>query len=95
MDWAAVADGLLTVALAAMFALCALGMLSMIVRGWFRGGRHRRHGMTWCMGDDAQDEPHTRESGLLDELRSERDRLNGLIARAERERWAQKDLREA
>ena len=95
MDWAVAADVLITIAVVSMFALCALMMLSMMVRGWLRGGRHWGHGMMMCMGHGADDEPLTRDKGLVEELKAERERLDALIARAEREAGARKDLGEA
>ncbi len=79
MEW------LIAIPVALMFALCAFMMLSMMVRGWLGGGRHGGHGMMMCMGHGADHEPRTPDEGLLEELKSERDRMDALIARAERE----------
>jgi hypothetical protein len=75
-----------------MFALCAFGMLRMIVGGWLRGGRHGGHGMMGCMGHGAHDERRTSDKRLVEELKAERHRLDALIARAEREAADQADL---
>jgi hypothetical protein len=79
MEW------LIAIPVALMFALCAFMMLSMTVRGWLGGGRRGGHGMMMCMGHGADHEPQTPDKGLLEELKSERDRLDALIARTERE----------
>lgn len=70
---------LVDVALTIMFAMCALMMLRMMLRGWRGGGRHGGHGMM-CMGHRAEDEAHTPDEQLLEELRAERKRLDALIA---------------
>jgi len=78
-------EWLIAVPLALMFALCALMMLSMIVRGWLAGGRHSGHSMMMCMGVGHDRGARPPDGGLLEELRAERERLDVLIARAERE----------
>jgi hypothetical protein len=86
MDWT---EALIAVPVALMFGLCALTMLSMNVRGWLGGGRHSGHGMMdMCMGRCADDKPRTPDVGLLEELKSERERLDALISRAKNERMA-------
>ncbi len=77
MEW------LIAIPFALMFALCAFMMLSMMVRGWLGGGRHGGHGMMMCMGHGADHEPSRPDKGLLQELKSERDRMDALIARTE------------
>ncbi len=76
------------VGLAVMFGMCALMMLRMMVRGCRGAGRHARHGMM-CMGHDAEgSEGRTFDEGRLEELKVERDRLELLIATADRARMA-------
>ncbi len=84
MEW------LVDVALAIMFALCALMMLRMMLRGWRGAGRHGGHGMM-CMGHHSEGEPRTSDEGLLEELRAERERLDAVIARADQARMARLD----
>ena len=79
MEW------LIVIPFALMFALCGFMMLSMMVRGWLGGSRHGGHGMMMCMGHGSDHEPRTPDMGLLEELKLERDRMDALIARAERE----------
>ena len=70
--------------------VCPLMMLGMIVGGWIIGRRavgghagHSGHGMM-CMGHG--DGSHSRaDRPLVQELKEERERLDQLIARAERE----------
>ncbi len=77
MEW------LVGVALAIMVGMCALMMLRMMFRGCRGAGRHGGHGMM-CMGHSAEGEARTSDEGLLAELRAERERLDSLIARADR-----------
>ena len=66
---------------------CPLMMVGMIVGGWVFGrramGGHGGHGMMMCHGGHSEQvsEPNR---GIVDELKAERERLDELIARAER-----------
>ena len=71
---------------------CPLMMVGMIVGGWVFGrramGGHGGHGMMMCHGGHGGDTRHETEDtaagGIVDELKAERERLDELIARAER-----------
>ncbi|MDP2674479.1 MAG: hypothetical protein Q8Q00_06195 [Dehalococcoidia bacterium] len=69
---------------------CPLMMVGMIVGGWVMGrrvtGGHGGHGMMMCMGHGSGETHGGPEApaGIVDELRAERERLDELIARAER-----------
>ena len=85
MEWA------IGIAILLLLLLCPLMMISMIVRhrifGRERMGGHGGHGMM-CMGHGGGSN-ETRGMGhetapTVDELRAERDRLDEIIARAER-----------
>ncbi len=89
MEWA------IGIPIVLLLLLCPLMMVGMIVGGWMFGrkamgnhGGHAGHGMM-CMGHGAAGQSQgTREpgsQGLVDELKSERERLDRLIARAEEE----------
>jgi hypothetical protein len=79
-----------------LLLVCPLMMVGMIVGGWILGrramGGHGGHGMMMCHGGhgnhDTQHEPGdtTAASGIIEELKAERQRLDELIARAERGR---------
>jgi hypothetical protein len=83
MEWAIGVPVLL------LLAICPLMMVGMIVGGWIFGrramGGHGGHGMMMCHGghsDQRTGEPG--DQGIVEELRAERERLDALIARAER-----------
>jgi len=71
---------------------CPLMMVGMIVGGWVFGrramGGHGGHGMMMCHGGHGGDTRHDTEdtaaSGIVEELKAERERLDELIARSER-----------
>ena len=73
--------------------ICPLMMVGMIVGGWVFGrralGGHGGHGMMMCMGHGSGETHHetgdmTAPAGIVEELKAERERLDELIARAER-----------
>ena len=89
MEWA------IGIPLALLLLLCPLMMVGMIVGGWIFGrramGNHGGHGMMMCMGHGHNHAEHQRQpsgeatgEALIDELRAERERLDRLIARAEK-----------
>ncbi len=87
MEWA------IGIPVVLLLLLCPLMMVGMIVGGWVFGrkamgnhGGHAGHGMM-CMGHGAAghaagDMGH--DSALVDELKSQRERLDRLIEQAER-----------
>jgi hypothetical protein len=81
MEW------LIGVPVVALLLLCPLMMLGMIVGGWVFGrramGHGGGHGMMMChpMGHGSHDET----APTVSELKAERDRLDEIIARAERD----------
>ena len=66
---------------------CPLMMVGMIVGGWVFGrramGGHGGHGMMMCHGGHGGEETAA-SGGIVQELKAERQRLDELIARAER-----------
>ena len=90
MEWA-------LIPLVLLVALCPLMMIGMMVGGWIFGrrvmgghGSHGGHGMMMCMGHGGNDGSDQQASepadpSLVEELKAERERLDRLIARAERE----------
>jgi hypothetical protein len=80
MDWAIGIPVLLLV------LACPLMMVGMIVGGWIFGrrvmGGHGGHGMM-CHGGRGSDETAA-SGGIVEELRAERERLDDLIAKAEK-----------
>jgi hypothetical protein len=80
MDWGGIAEVVIVIPFAIMFALCAFAML----RGVMGGSGHGGHGMMMCMGGHSH-EPRAPEDQILEQLRAERHRLDGRIARAEQE----------
>lgn len=81
MEW------LIGVPLALLLLLCPLMMVGMIVGGWIfarRGTGHGGHGMMMChpMGHGSKDED---AAPTVADLKAERDRLDEIIARAERD----------
>ncbi len=79
MEW------VVPVALTFMFGMCALMMLRMMLHGGRGAGRHGGFGMM-CMGHSDEDHAPRTEAELLEELRTERTRLDAAIARADRAR---------
>jgi hypothetical protein len=81
MEWAIGIPVLLLV------LLCPLMMVGMIVGGWVFGrramGGHGGHGMMMCHGGHGSEDTAA-SGGIVDELKAERQRLDELIARAER-----------
>lgn len=88
MEWA------IGIPILLLLALCPLMMVGMIVGGWIFGrramgnhGGHAGHGMM-CMGHGSSGHG-TGDTGygpaLVDELKSQREQLDRLIARAEEE----------
>ena len=81
MEWAIGIPVLLLV------LLCPLMMVGMIVGGWVFGrramGGHGGHGMMMCHGGHGSEDTAA-SGGIVDELKAERQRLEELIARAER-----------
>jgi hypothetical protein len=74
-----------------LLLICPLMMVGMIVGGWVFGrralGGHGGHGMMMCHGSHGGAEPHGgsgASADLVDDLKAERERLDELIARAER-----------
>jgi len=79
-----------------LLLVCPLMMVGMIVGGWVfgrralgGGGGHGGHGMMMCMGHGSGAEHHETDDtratgGIVEELKAERQRLDELIARAER-----------
>ncbi len=84
MEWA------VGIPLALLLLACPLMMIAMIVGGWLfarrSGGGHAAHGMMMCMGHGGRDNGHTETADLVDELKAERARIDGLIVRATGER---------
>jgi len=83
MEWA------IGIPLLLLLAVCPLMMVGMIVGGWIFGrramGGHGGHGMMMCHGDHSdQRTGEPGDQGIVEELRAERERLDALIARAER-----------
>lgn len=95
MDW----TWAIGIPLLLLVLLCPLIMIGMIVGGWIFGrrmigGGHSGHGMMMCHGgshDEARDGPQhaggeaAHAGSLLEELKAERERLDHLIERVERE----------
>ena len=98
MEWAIGIPILLLVLMILICPLMMLGMAVMsvgMVRGWLRGrsgeSDHGGHGMMMCMGhgQHGSDSPNQQtgeptDQGLIEELKAERQRLEELIARADR-----------
>ena len=87
MEWA------IGVPILLLLAICPLMMVGMIVGGWVFGrramGGHGGHGMMMCHGGHGGDTRHDTEdtaapAEIVEELKVERQRLDELIARAER-----------
>ena len=82
MEWA------IGIPILLLVLLCPLMMVGMIVGGWIFGrramGGHGGHGMMMCHGGHGSDET-TASGGIVDELKAERERLDDLIAKAERD----------
>jgi hypothetical protein len=89
MEWA------IGIPILLLVLVCPLMMVGMIVGGWVMGrravdgGGHGGHGMMMCMGHGSGQTHH--ETGdtaapaeIVEELKAERQRLDDLIARAER-----------
>jgi hypothetical protein len=81
MDWA------IGIPILLLVLLCPLMMVGMIVGGWVFGrramGGHGGHGMMMCHGGHGSEDTAA-SGGIVEELRAERQRLDELIARAER-----------
>ena len=83
MEWA------IGVPILLLLLVCPLMMGGMIIGGWLlarRGGSHAGHsghGMM-CMGHGGHGDGHAQEKGLVEDLKAERQRLDDLIARAEK-----------
>jgi hypothetical protein len=81
MEWA------IGIPILLLVLLCPLMMVGMIVGGWVFGrramGGHGGHGMMMCHGGHGSEEPAA-SGGIVQELKVERERLDELIARAER-----------
>ena len=81
MEWA------IGIPVVVLLLLCPLMMVGMIVGGWIFGrralGGHGGHGMMMCHGSHGGGEPDA-SADLVDDLKAERQRLDELIARAER-----------
>jgi len=77
MEW------VIGVPVALMLLICPLMMLGMIIGGWIFARRAGGHGMMMChpMGHGS----HEDSSLTVAELKAERDRLDEIIARAERD----------
>ena len=78
MEW------LIGIGIAGMLLICPLMMLGMIVGGWLfarRGGGHSGHGMMMCHSMGGSHGEHTPS---VDELKTERDRLDQEIRESER-----------
>ena len=91
MEWA------IGIPILLLLLVCPLMMVGMIVGGWVMGrrvtgghGGHGGHGMMMCHGGhgggDTRHEPGdaAAPAEIVDELKAERQRLDELIARAER-----------
>jgi hypothetical protein len=88
MEWA------IGIPLVLLLLICPLMMVGMIVGGWIFGrkamgnhGGHAGHGMM-CMGHGASEHgtgDTGRDPALVNELKSQREQLDRLIARAEEE----------
>lgn len=81
MEW------LIGVPVVALLLLCPLMMVGMIVGGWIFGRKamgHGGHGMMMChpMGHGSE---HEDAVPTVADLKAERDRLDEIIARAERD----------
>ena len=81
MEWA------IGIPILLLVLVCPLMMVGMIVGGWVMGrratGDHGGHGMMMCHGGHGSEETAT-SGGIMQELKAERERLDELIARAER-----------
>ena len=89
MEWA------IGIPILLLLLACPLMMVGMMAFGWLfmRGrkgshGGHGGHGMMMCMGHGSGETHHepgdtAAGSGIVEELRAERERLDDLIARAE------------
>jgi len=81
MEWA------IGIPILLLVLLCPLMMVGMIVGGWVFGrramGGHGGHGMMMCHGGHGSEDTAA-SGGIVEELRAERQRLDELIARAER-----------
>ena len=91
MEWA------IGIPILLLLLVCPLMMVGMIVGGWVMGrrvtgghGGHGGHGMMMCHGGHGgEDTRHETDdtaapAEIVDELKAERQRLDDLIARAER-----------
>ena len=84
MEWA------IGIPILLLLLVCPLMMVGMMAFGWlFMRGRSGGHGMMMCMGHGSGQTHH--ETGdtaapaeIVEELKAERQRLDELIARAER-----------
>ncbi len=84
MEW------VVAVALIVMFGMCALMMLRMMAHGWRGAGPHGGLGMM-CMGHSDEHKAGRTDAELLEELRTERTRLDAVIARADQARMMRSD----
>jgi len=86
MEWA------IGIPVLVLLLVCPLMMVGMMAFGWLfmrgRSGSHGGHGMMMCMGHGGHGTEHETAApagdDLVDELKVERQRLDELIARAER-----------
>ena len=88
MEWA------IGIPILLLLLVCPLMMVGMIVGGWVLGrrvtgghGGHGGHGMMMCHGGHGSGETHggpEAPAAIVEELKAERERLDELIARAER-----------
>ena len=84
MEWA------IGIPILLLLLVCPLMMVGMIVGGWVMGrrvtgghGGHGGHGMMMCHGGHGSEDTAA-SGGIVQELKAERQRLDELIARAER-----------
>ena len=81
MEWA------IGIPILLLVLLCPLMMVGMIVGGWVFGrramGGHGGHGMMMCHGGHGSEDTAA-SGGIVQELKAERQRLDELIARAEK-----------
>ena len=87
MEWA------IGIPILLLLLACPLMMVGMMAFGWLfmrgRSGSHGGHGMMMCMGHGSGETHHgpgdaAAPAEIVDELKAERQRLDELIARAER-----------
>ena len=86
MEWA------IGIPILLLLLVCPLMMVGMMAFGWLfmrgRSGSHSGHGMMMCMGHGSHPTDHETAGptgdDLVEELKAERQRLDELIARADR-----------